>query len=414
MPNVLESIVDNRRLRFGDNFRVQELDKTTGAVLRETDWETVADEKENEISFRFAGESSTSLLVSYTFNARNQLTLQIAKQPGVAQASALWTLQGKIFIKDVVNVEYVLLDDTGNLTNLKVEVSATLDFPNGNAQLRVSFPDKTTTTITGTKKNRSLSASAYHSGGDLARDLLAFNAVTTNTVDGDSEDIPADIKFYGRWDIHQNALVFVTKYDNTAGGTPTAYVALAGNVRGTNVGLILEQNGSAALQINGRYEWNKNTLGFDVKVGYSKAAGIEARASANAKVVGKNGTLTFQGDATLKKDKQGVALTFDLALDYTTKNGHIVFNLQSDGTGYEVQLSGDFQIQGANVKFALTVSDKNGKKVVTGSVDFGLYTANSDLKMSLQAVLGPNGLTLKADMEFRFYWGPNGPVAELK
>ena len=52
MPNVLESLVDHRRLRFGDNLRVQELD-ANGATLRETDWESISGEKENEISFRF-------------------------------------------------------------------------------------------------------------------------------------------------------------------------------------------------------------------------------------------------------------------------------------------------------------------------------------------------------------------------
>ena len=50
---------------------------------------------------------------------------------------------------------------------------------------------------------------------------------------------------------------------------------------------------------------------------------------------------------------------------------------------------------------------------MTGTVEFGCYTSDSDLKVSLEAVLGSNGLTLKLNLEFRFYWGPNGPVAEL-
>lgn len=411
MSTTLETIADNRRLRFSDDLQLEELDPS-GNVLRQTAWESISGEKENEISFRFSGETRTSLAVKYGFNDRNQLTLQIVKQPGVPKASEVWTLAGKIHVDDTEDVLYLLLDDEGNVTTRKIEIYAKLDFPKSNAQLRVRFPDGTETFIKGAKDTRSLTASAFHAGGDLARDLLSFSAVTRNTVDGAIENMPADVKFFGRWDMHQNALVFVTNYAN-AGADPVGFIALAGQIKGTSFGLIVEQGGGAALQIQGRYEWNKSTLGWDLNVGFSKSAGIQARVGANAKIVGKNGTLTFSGGATLLKNKDVADFKLDLAVEYTTKGGQIVFKVNADAGGYELLLSGDFQIRNGFVKFSITAADKNGKKVVTGTVEFGFYTTNSDLKISLEAVLGPNGIELKLNLEFRFFWGPNGPVAEL-
>jgi hypothetical protein len=412
MSTTLDVNADNRLLRFLDSFRVQEINDA-GAVTRETDWESLSGEKENEISFRFDGETRTSLAVKYAFNARNQLTMQVIQQPGVTQASAAWTLQGKIFVDDVEDVEYVLLDDAGNLTGHKMEVYAALDFPAGYQQMRVKFPDKTETFITGNNKGRSLSAGEYHSGGDLSRDLLAFSAATRNTINGQDRNSPAEIKFYGRWDMHENALVFVTRYDNSSAGAPVAYLALGGQIKGTNFGLVVEQGGSFAFQINGRYEWNRNSLGWDMKVGYSKSAGLEARLEAGAKIVGKKGTLTIQGAATLKKDAQGLDLKFDLKAEYKAQNGSLAFSIQGDGKNYEIQFSGDFKIRNGNVKFVIVAANKDGVKTVKGTVEFGYYTQNAELKISLEAVLGSNGLTLKLNLEFRFYWGPNGPVAEL-
>jgi hypothetical protein len=412
MPKTLDVTADNRLLRFGDNLRVQEIG-SDGTSVRETDWESISGEKENEISFRFDGETRTSLAVKYAFNNRNQLTLQVVQQAGVAQASAVWILQGKIYVDDVEDVEYVLVDEHGDLTEHKIEVYAKLDFPDGYSRLRVKLPDQTETSINGNNKNRSLSAGEYHSGGDLARDLLAFNAVTRNTIAGEDEDTPAEIKFYGRWDMHENALVFVTKYDNSAAGTPVAYLAIGGEIKGTKFGLVVGQAGKVAFQISGRYQWNKSTLGWDLKVGYSKSAGLEARLEANAKIVGKNGTLTIQGNATLKKGTQTKDLKFDLNLEYKAENQSIVFTIEGDGKDYEIQFSGNFKIRKGNVKFEITFADKDGQKSAKGTAEFGYYTQNSELKLSLQAVLGSNGITLALNLEFRFYWGPSGPVAEL-
>ncbi len=413
MTKTLDLTVDDRLLRFSDNFRVQELD-AGGAVLRETDWESVSGEKRNEISFGFEGETRTHLAVKYAFNNRNQLTVQIPQQSGVPQGSDIWTLQGKIFADDVQDVEYGLIDEEGKLTERKMLVYATLDFPNGYQQMRVKFPDQTETFIRGNNSARSLSAGEYVSGGDLTRDLLAFSAGTRNTIGGMDVNTPAEIKFYGRWDMHENSLVFVTRYDNSAAGAaPVAYLALGGQIKGTNVGLVVEHDGKFALQINGRYAWNKNTLGWDMQVGYSQSAGLEARLEAGAKIVGKKGMLTIAGAATLKKNTQGLDCKFDLKADYTAENGTLSFSLEADTTSYEIHFSGDFKIKNGNVKFQIIAADKNGKKSVSGSVEFGYYTQNSDLRVSLEAVLGNNGLTLKLNLEFHFYWGPNGPVAEL-
>lgn len=412
MPTTLDVRADNRLLRFSDKLRVEEIGPGN-APLRETDWESVSGEKENEISFRFDGETRTSLAVKYAFNERNQLTLQVIQQDGVSQASEVWTLQGKIFADDIEDVQYALIDDDGNLTSRKIEIYGQLDFPGGYERLRVTLPDNSETFIKGSNKNRSLNAGEYHSGGDLTRDLLAFHAVTRNTIAGNDEDSPAEIKFYGRWDMHENTLVFVTHYDNTVAGAPVAYIGMGGQIKGTNFGLIVEQGGKLAFQINGRYEWNRNTLGWDMKVGYSKSAGLEARLEAGAKLVGKKGILTIRGGATLKKNTQGLDLNFDLKAQYSAKNGTLTFSVEGNNTSYELHFSGDFKIKNGNVKFEIVAADKNGKKSVKGVVEFGFYTQNTELKISLEAVLGKNGLTLKINLEFRFYWGANGPIAEL-
>lgn len=412
MPNTLDVRADNRLLRFADNLRVQEI-ATDGSVVQETDWESVSSEKENEISFRFDGETRTSLAVQYAFNARNQLVLTVISQPGVPAASKPWTLTGQILVDDIEDVEYVLIDEEGNATSRKIVIYARLDFPEGYRRLRVRMPDETETFITGADKNRSLNAGEYSSGGDLARDLLAFSAVTRNTIQDLDEEAPADIKFYGRWDMHENALVFVTKYDSTGAGSPIGYLAIGGQIRGTNFGLVVEQDGKAALQIRGRYAWNRTTLGYDLKVGYSKASGLEARLAADAKIVGKKGTLIIAGGATLKKGEQATNLEFDLSIKYTTQNSRFQFSIGGDGDSYEIQFSGDFKVRHGNVKFEIAFSNKDGEPSVRGAVEYGRYTQNSELKASLVAVLSRGGIALELNLEFRFFWGPNGPVAAL-
>ncbi|HET7537599.1 MAG TPA: hypothetical protein VFJ90_14160, partial [Candidatus Didemnitutus sp.] len=233
MANVLDTIVDDRRLRFGDNLRVQEIDENDN-VVKETDWTSESGDRENEFTFRFDDETHSSLAVKYAFNDNNQLTVQIVKQPGVDTASAVWTLPGKITADDAKDIEYLLLDGNGTLTNRKIEVYATLSFSDDNLTLNVELADGTTTSVAGVKKN-ALKASSYSQGGDIASDLLAFTAFTRNGT----ATMPASIKFYGRWDMHENGLVFVTQYENTPEGKPSAYVALAGKIKGTNVGLVV-------------------------------------------------------------------------------------------------------------------------------------------------------------------------------
>lgn len=412
MSNTLELLVDDRRLRLDDRLRLHWIGPD-GSAAAETAWESGAGAAGNEIRFRFAGESSTSLAVRYAFNARNQLTLQVPQQPGVPEDSGTLTLPGKIFADDVQDLEYVLLDEDGQLTERRLVVAARLDFPDGYRRLRVRFPDGTESFIQGNNRHRSLSASEYRSGGDLARDLLSFNAVTRNRIQGEDEDAPAEVKFYGRWDLHENALVFVTRYDPASLDTPDLYLAVGGQFRATNVGLVVEQGGKVAFQVNGRYQWNRNTLGWDLQVGYSRSSGLEARLGAEAEFIGRNGKLTLKGGATLKKGGQSTELTFDLKLTYAAANRNLVFRVEGDLQGYEVQFSGDFQIANGNVRFEIAFRDKDGQPSLSGLVEFGRYTQNSELKLSLEAVLGRNGLSLKLNLEFRFFWGPNGPVAEL-
>jgi hypothetical protein len=413
MSTSLDVEANGRQLRFNDNFRVQLLGDD-GQPVQEGDWESLSGENENEISFRLPNETRTSLAVKYTFNKRNQLGVQVVKQQGVKTESKVWALPGKILVNDLEDLEYQLLDETGELTDRKMFVYAKLNFPDATNELQVTFPDETTTIITGASKRRSLKAADYFAGGDLARDLLVFTAVTTNNVDGDPEDMPADIAFHGRWDMHENGLVFVTKYDNTvAGERPTAYLAFAGKFKGTNVGLVLEQDGAAVLTVNGKYEWNRNTLAWDLRIGHSQAAGVEVRMGGKAKFETKKGTLAFEGAVSLTKGPQAAKFDLDLKISYTTKGGKFLFTLDVDQGGYDVQLTGDFKIRGGSVRFELRASDRNGAKSPVAAIEFGRYDENSQLKASLNAVLGPSGVKLELNLTFEFYWGPKGPVAKL-
>jgi len=261
MPNTLDVTADNRLLRFSDDFQVAEIDNT-GATKATTTWQAITAQNENQISFRFDGESATNLTAKYAFNDKNQLTLQITKQDGVPSDSAVWTLQGTIYIKTTDQLGYGLMDADGNsIGQIQVAVSS-MDFAQGHDRLHLTFPDQSDTYITGNSDNQNLIASEYSSGGDLTSDLLAFTAATADTIGGAEADAPAQINFYGRWDMHENALVFVTKYDNTSSATPVAYLAIAGQIKGTNFGLIVQKD-AFSLQINGNYQWNKNTLGWD-------------------------------------------------------------------------------------------------------------------------------------------------------
>jgi hypothetical protein len=411
MANTLDVTADNRLLRFSDDFTVEEID-ANGNPVQQTTWESRSGENENEISYQFAGQTRRSIAVKYAFNSRNQLTLEAIAQPGVPVASKVWTLRGKIFADDIQDIEYVLIDDEGNLTSRKMFVYGTLDFQDGYQSMRVKFPDDSVSHIRAAGK-KPLSASEYFAGGDLTRDLLAFQAVTTNEIDGMDEETPAEVKFYGRWDLHEKQLVFVTRYDSTATNSPVAYIALGGTIKGTNIGLLLQSDGKAALQLNGRYEWNNKTLGWDLKVGYSKSAGLEATLEADATIVGKKGVLTVKGGATLKKGSQGTAFEFDLKADYVAKNSTISFSLTGGAGAYELNLSGNFKIKKGNVKFEISARSSGGAVSVKGVVEFGLYENNFELKVSLQVILTRSGIELTLNMEFKFFWGPNGPVAEL-
>jgi len=411
MPNTLDVTADNRLLRFSDDFQVAEIDNT-GATKATTTWQAITAQNENQISFRFDGESATNLTAKYAFNDKNQLTLQITKQDGVPSDSAVWTLQGTIYIKTTDQLGYGLMDADGNsIGQIQVAVSS-MDFAQGHDRLHLTFPDQSDTYITGNSDNQNLIASEYSSGGDLTSDLLAFTAATANTIDGAEADAPAQINFYGRWDMHENALVFVTKYDNTSSATPVAYLAIAGQIKGTNFGLIVQKD-AFSLQINGNYQWNKNTLGWDLQVGYSPTDGLQATLEAGATIVGKDGTLKINGSATLKKNNQGQSFTFDFEADYSAKDQNISFSVQGANGSYEVHFSGDFKITNGDVNFQIVASDKNGQPSVTGSVAFGYWNKDANLKLALNAVLGPNGIQLSLDLEFQFYWGPTGPVAQL-
>src|SRR5262245_18645299 len=113
MPNSLDLTVDDRKLRFLDDLTLQELD-ANDQPTRQTTWGSVPNETGNDITFRFDGETGTSLNVVYSFNDKNQLTLQIPKQDGVVSASGVWALQGQIAIDDNRDLLYNLIDDDGN------------------------------------------------------------------------------------------------------------------------------------------------------------------------------------------------------------------------------------------------------------------------------------------------------------
>lgn len=412
MPSTLDVTADGRRLRFHDTLRVELLDQD-GKPQHEAECGTVSSLKRNELSFGFPGETRTILSVRYGFNKRNQLTVQVVAQPGVEEDSEIWTLPGRILIDDVDDLEYQLIDEKGSLTLKKVTVYGRLSLEGAANQLLLTFADGTSTAITGTSKLNSLSVEEFFSGGDLARDRLRFAAVTRNMIDGGLEDARADIRFHGRWDLRNNSVVFVTKYDNSNANMPIGFLAFGGEFRGTNVGLAWVKDGRAVLQVSGRYQWDRSTLGWQLQVGFSKSAGIEAHLEAGGTIVGKNGSLTINGKATLKRGSETAGFSLDLALAYTAKEGVFVFELAVGQGGYKVDLSGDFKIANSQVTMQITAKDKNGEKSVEGRVEFGSLKKDSALNGTIEALLTPKGIRVQANLEFRFFFGPRGPVVEL-
>jgi hypothetical protein len=264
----------------------------------------------------------------------------------------------------------------------------------------------------GNDDHSSLSADKYDHGGDLARDLIWFNASTENTIGGASFPVPADVQFVGRWDLYQDQLVFVTHYD-TSGASPVGYIAIAGNFKGTNVGLILEQDGKTVFQIGGHYSWNQSDLTWQLDLGYTPGKSLQGRMAVDAKIKGKNGTLTIKGDASFSRDTHALDITFDLGLQYTGEFGSLDFSVSGGPNSYQVYFGGQLNLKNSKATFGITFASTNGNQTLTVNVDFGSAKNDNQLKISLQVILSRGGLSFSANLSVKLMWGPDGLLAPV-
>jgi len=401
---------DDRRVRLNRDLTVDILN-TGGAVQKSGTWESHVGAEGNQLILLFQGESSTTLRVNFGFNDSNQLLVTIPKQEGVPVASGEWCLPGRVVINDDQDIEYFLVDDSGVITTQKLVVMANLGLENGTDRIRVQFPDGSEAFILGNNGSQSVEASEYVHGGDLARDLLWFDAVTINKIGAEERSYPADIQFVGRWDLYQGKLTLVTRYDTT-GTKPKGFIAIGGSYKGTNAGLVVESDGAFAFQIGGSYSWNQSNLTFGLRIGHTPGNGFEGTLDVNGKIRGANGDLTIKGGLTLAKGGNSLAIQLELAVQYTTKFGSLDFSVTaSDSRNYQIFFGGTVSIKKGKVTFAVKFNSTNGVKTI--EVEFGYYTKDASLKIAVEGILARGGLQLKLNLTFTLAWGPQGAFPEV-
>ncbi|HEY3897397.1 MAG TPA: hypothetical protein VGM54_02225 [Chthoniobacter sp.] len=371
----------------------------------------------NHINLVIPKGTNFSVPVKYSFNANNQLVVAVTgggvAQPGSPAAtlipdSAPYTFEGYIDISDNREVCYRLLDSNGNPLNdasgnpLTFLVRGDLSIDDKLAHLVVTFPDKSTTFITGlapdgTGVNAGSNPNGNTGGG---ADQLTFSAVTTNS----SGKIPANIVFLGSWNVSKNGIVF------QASGTTGQQMALllGGSYQGVTGGISVHQRGNTsdvAFSIQGTHQFKApngsgTNVNWSVGLGYSNRqvdaivnfGAASTPANAKDKSFNINGTLQFVGGPANQAVALGLKATYDPRPD-----GQLVFTANvTDGSGgasYNLGLQGTYTVKGGHVTFDISVDGTAAGNTV--KVDLGYLSTDGKLNAHIQAVLAktPSGNT---------------------
>ncbi|MCX6633182.1 MAG: hypothetical protein NTW28_36770 [Candidatus Solibacter sp.] len=299
MPG-LRVTIGGRRLVFA----------ATGAVLDGVSqqpvgkWRSESAEKDNRFRYDLAGVAQTLLVAAYRLNGKNQLVLGL---PGDGGATAEFTFQGMIAVDADHHFFYELIDDTGRNTGVAFTVYATgFHFAEKSNDLVVELAGGGELNIGGASGAQSLEAVRNHLPQFRADDLLTFEAVTTNVVDGEPQDFPADLHFGGTFDLERDQLVFLSEIQNTPG--KSVKLGFAGKLKGVTAGFVYFADGlstDVVLNIHGKHVFNsagggqtdltwETTLGFSGQTFRAAVAVDFARTTASGNILSLNGKLRLE------------------------------------------------------------------------------------------------------------------------
>ena len=357
--------VGGKQLLFATDGTV--LDATSQAALGA--WQSQSTQKDNQIRYTVGGAPQAPLPAIYSFNDTNQLQMQL--RTADAKLTSPFAVIGGIEIDDSHNLNYVLVDNTGTPTGLKITVYGNLQFARDTNDLTIALTGGGQARIRGLNGVASLQAEKNTIASFKADDLLTFQAETDNEIAG-QEDlvvVPAKIQFAGGWDIQNGSLVFLSNIKGDP-SQPAINIGFAGTLGGVTAGFVYFADAGktqAAFNISGQHVFKagkgQTDLSWESSIGFTgKTFSAQVSVDSVTNLAGGQ-TLSIKGGLTLMQDTGGKT-SMDLSLDAQYSfdaNNMLVFKaLVTDGNQYDLMLQGTFHYSNLNLTFQVEYTNQPG------------------------------------------------------
>ena len=346
-------------------------------------WHSAAatDPQDNKIRYTVAGANQPPLAAQYSFNGSNQLQVTLRADDGTQSSQE--ALLGSIEINDAHRLVYHLIDGTGNQLSQSIALfGSNFHFAEGTGDLVMDLTGGGQLSIAGDSGINSLEAAENHIAGFDAADLLHFHASTDNTLaDGSVMNVPADLKFIGKWDIQNGSLKFLSKITGDL-SKPSISIGFAGKIGAVSAGLVYFADAAGtqlAFNISGQHVWKAgnttNEFNWQTTVGFTKST-FDAKVNfdlTSKKTNGRN--FSVNGDLILKQ-ANGAPMTmgFHLKAQYAWKNNLLTFSADvSDVAGaltYQLMLEGSFKLNHGAIQFGIKFSNAPGANSLTLDLNF--------------------------------------------
>ena len=377
----------------------------------------------NALHCQLDGGIWQSLLVTYSFNDRNQLEVAVPIQPGVTRETSKVTFNGYINLENNYDVVYRLMDDNGSAIVDPLDSKSTeafyvygeLDFIAGTDALGITFADSTKTQITGYDVgNNNVTTSIATSNNFDGSDLLIFNAATTNTINGADVDHPAVIEVQGKWDFVNKKLAFVAQYDNVNPAKANLALAFGGELRGVQVGFAYFQSGTdtlATFDVHGQHAWDNGSAQWSISLGHSGNV-FNANLDLSSNLNGSGGKIVLKQNLSVSTsgDPGTVQVKLDLTASYTFKDGQVSVEFEGTTGTYSLRFNGTFNFTAGGKLTISLICTKNagGQQVV---LDLG-YSDDDGVRANISIVLNNGGLSLKASVSWTVFasWSVGGSL----
>jgi hypothetical protein len=421
MPGLVLTANGTRRI-FRPDGKVVVAD-AAGVEREHGEWGSVLSPDTNRVHYEFDG-AGEDFDVRYAFNERNQLVAVIPAAANGGADSAPFAFQGRLVIDDNRDIAYELFDDAGESTGETVIVHGQLSFTAGLDKLSIELAGGGCAEILGAgaaKDNLTVDRAAVAGQGG---DLIRFDALTINSVDG--ADIPAEaiILFNGHWDVNDDGIVFQAGLND--GGVKVQFGA---RYKGVTAGLAYyarDGDQQIAFTIRGEHQYKgskggEGSVNWQVFLGHSRRR-LEARAELGATLTDAQGRkLSIGGKFSFVKVGSNQQLDLALEAKYEMKGGELIF--RADVTGgpsslnYNLQLEGRYQVRGGQVNFLIELGKKGDQKSL--SIDLNATFGNENSRGHLKAVLtktpsGKTNVTVDFELSARWLNGKMVPLGDPK